>query len=63
MTVIATMLQRYSVSLLPGTKLDFVGLRRAFPRDGTQVKLDRPGVSVLPPDLTGNYTRFINVSG
>jgi cytochrome P450 len=62
MTVIATMLQRYSVSLLPGTKLDFVGLRRAFPRDGTHVKLDRPGVPVLPTDLTGNYKRFINVS-
>jgi len=63
MTVIATMLQRYSVSLLPGTKLDLVGLRRAFPKDGTHVKLGRPGVPVLPTDLTGNYTRFINVSG
>ncbi len=62
MTVIATMLQRYSVSLLPHTKLDLVGLRRAFPKAGTHVKLGPPGVPVLPTDLTGNYTRFVNVS-
>jgi hypothetical protein len=62
MTVIATILQRYSVSLLPGTKLDLVGLRRAFPKDGTLLKIGRPGIPVLPTDLTGNYTRFINVS-
>src|SRR5258705_12788868 len=62
MTVMATILQRYSISLLPYTRLDLVGLRRAFPKDGTQVKIDRPGVPVLPADLSGNYTRFIKVS-
>jgi len=62
MTVIATLLQNYSISLLPHTKLDLVGLRRAFPRDGTHLKLGRPGVPVLPDNLTGNYTRFVNIS-
>jgi cytochrome P450 len=62
MTVMASILQRYSISLLPHTQLDLVGLRRAFPRDGTHVKIDRPGVPVLPTDLSGNYTRFIKVS-
>src|SRR5258705_6364799 len=36
MTVMATILQRYSISLLPYTRLDLVGLRRAFPKDGTR---------------------------
>jgi cytochrome P450 len=62
MTVMATLLQRYSISLLPKTQLDLVGSRRAFPKDGTHMKIGRPGVPVLPTDLTGNYTRFINVS-
>lgn len=62
MIVTATLLQRYSVSLLPRTKLDLIGLRRAFPRDGTRLKLGRPGVPVLPDDLTGNYTRFVSVN-
>ena len=54
---------RYSLALLPKTQLDFVGSRRAFPRNGTHMKIGRPGVPLLPTDLTGNYTRFINVSG
>ncbi len=62
MTVIATILQRHSISLLPHTQLDLVGLRRAFPKDGTHVKLDRPGIPVLPTNLTGNYTRFVDVN-
>ena len=62
LTVMATMLQRYSISLLPHTSLDLVGSRRAFPKDGTHVKISRPGIPVLPTDLSGNYTRFINVS-
>jgi cytochrome P450 len=61
-TVIATLLQRHSISLLPGTRLDLVGSRRAFPKDGTFLKLDRPGLPVLPGHLTGNYSRFINVA-
>jgi len=62
MTVMATLLQHHSISLLPHTQLDLVGLRRAFPKDGTHVRIGRPGVPVLPTDLSGNYTRFINVS-
>lgn len=62
MTVTATILQRYSVSLLPKTKLDLVGSRRAFPRNWTLLKLGHPGIPTFPTDLTGNYTRFINVS-
>lgn len=62
MTVMATLLQRYSLSLLPNTQLDLVGSRRAFPKDGTLLKIGRPGVPVLPANLTGNYTRFINMN-
>ncbi|NJC96930.1 MAG: hypothetical protein C3F07_16300 [Anaerolineales bacterium] len=62
MIVTATLLQRYSISLLPHTKLDLAGLRRAFPRDGTLMKLGHPGLPVVPDDLTGNYTRFVDVT-
>ena len=62
MVVTATLLQRYSVSFLPNTKLDLAGLRRALPPEGMRMKLDQPGVPILPDNLTGNYTRFVDVT-
>lgn len=60
--VIATILQRYSISLIPHTKLDFIGTRRPFPRPGTFMKIGPPGVPVVPDDLGGNYKQFVNLS-
>jgi cytochrome P450 len=61
MIVTATLMQRYSVSFLSNTKLDLSGLRRALPPEGMRMKLDRPGMPTLPDNLTGNYTRFVDV--
>jgi cytochrome P450 len=58
--VMTTILQRYSLSLLPHTKLDFVGTRRPAPRPGTFMRIGPPGVPVVPEGLSGNYRRFIN---
>jgi cytochrome P450 len=57
--VIATIFQRYSISFLPHSKLDILGLRRPVPRAGTLMKIDRPGVPILPADLGGNYRCFV----
>ncbi len=60
--VMTTILQRYSLSLIPHTKLDFVGTRRPAPRPGTFMKIGPPGVPVVPEGLGGNYRRFVNLN-
>ncbi len=59
--VMATILQRYSLSLIPHTKLDFVGTRRPAPGTGTFMKIGPAGVPVVPKDLHGNYRHFVNL--
>jgi cytochrome P450 len=60
--VMTTILQRYSLSLMPRTKLDFVGTRRPAPRPGTFMKIGPPGVPVMPEGLGGNYRRFVKLN-
>ena len=59
--VIATILQRYSVSFLPHSRLDLFGVRRPVPRAGTLMKIGRAGAATLPPDLRGNYKQLIRL--
>jgi cytochrome P450 len=60
--VMATILQRYSLSLISHTKLDFVGTRRPAPRTGTFMKIRPPGELVVPEGLVGNYRHFVNLN-
>ena len=61
-TVMATILQRHSLSLIPHTKLDFVGTRRPAPGTGTFMKIGPAGAPIVPKDLSGNYRRFVNLN-
>ena len=54
-------LQRYSLSLIPHTKLDFVGTRRPAPGPGTFMKIGPVGTPTAPKDLRGNYRHFIKL--
>lgn len=60
--VMATILQRYSLSLIPHTKLDFVGTRRPAPDSGTFMKIGPVGLPMVPKDLRGNYRQFVNLN-
>src|SRR5262249_12497922 len=59
--VMATILQHYSLALLPHTKLDFVGTRRPAPGPGTFMKVGPVGIPRVPKDLRGNYRQFVNL--
>jgi cytochrome P450 len=59
--VMATILQRYSLALLPHTKLDFIGTRRPAPGSGTFMKVGPVGIPPAPKDLRGNYRQFVNL--
>ena len=59
--VLATVLQRYSVSFLPHSRLDLFGIRRPIPRAGTLMKIGRAGVPAFPSDLEGNYKQFVRL--
>jgi cytochrome P450 len=58
--VLATILQRYSLSLPDHTRLDFTGIRRPVPRAGTRVRIGRAGGTTQPRGLRGNFGDFVN---
>jgi cytochrome P450 len=58
--VMATILQRYSLSLSDYTRLDFLGARRPVPRSGTMVQIRGAGPPTLPVGLRGNFRSFVN---
>jgi cytochrome P450 len=58
--VLATILQRYSLSLPDHTRLDFLGIRRPVPRAGTRVQIGRAGCLTPPEGLRGNFRDFVN---
>jgi cytochrome P450 len=60
-TVVATILQRYSVAFLPHSRLDIYGVRRPVPRAGTLMQIGSPGARVPPADLDGNYKQFVRL--
>jgi cytochrome P450 len=58
--VMATILQRYSLSLPDHTRLDFLGIRRPVPRAGTMVRIGRAGPPTQPTGLGGNFHNFVD---
>ena len=58
--VMATILQRHSLSLPDHTRLDFLGIRRPVPRAGTMMRIGRAGCPSLPADLRGNFRNFVS---
>jgi cytochrome P450 len=58
--VMATILQRYSLSLPDRARLDFLGMRRPVPRSGTTVRIEPAGPPAVSVGLRGNFRNFVN---
>ncbi len=58
--VMATILQKYSLSLPDHTRLDFLGIRRPVPRAGTLVRIGHAGCPTLSVGLRGNFRNFVS---
>jgi len=58
--VMATILQRHSLSLPDHIRLDFLGIRRPVPRAGTMMRIGPAGCPSRPADLRGNFRNFVS---
>ncbi len=59
---LATLLQRYRVSLLPGSKIDFGGMMLSAPKQGMPVLVEPPGRTTSRSAVRGNILKMVDLN-
>jgi cytochrome P450 len=60
--VLASILQRYRVTLPPGSKIDFGGMMLSAPKSGMPIQLNLPGRSLHRNIVRGNILSMVNLN-
>jgi len=58
---LAILLQRFRFTLLPGQRIDRVGLTGSIPKRGIKVKLEKPGGNFDKVPVAGNIHKLVSL--